>query len=64
MGKLDNGMRVALNDILYSFTAQDVEGMMKGILSVTSFDTSMNKSALAQDVERMLAKYSSLRIIS
>lgn len=62
MGKLDNGMRVALNDILYSFTAQDVEGMMQGILSVTSFDTSMNKSALAQDVERMLAKYSSLDV--
>ena len=62
MGKLDNGMRVALNDILYSFTAQDIEGMMKGILSITSFDTSMNKSTLAQDVERMLAKYSSLDI--
>ena len=62
MGKLDNGMRVALNDILYSITAQDVEGMMQGILSVTSFDTSMNKSALAQDVERMLAKYSSLDV--
>lgn len=62
MGKLDNGMRVALNDILYSFTAQDIEGMMKGILSITSFDTSMNKSALGQDVERMLAKYSSLDI--
>ena len=53
-------MRVALNDILYSFTAQDVEGMMQGILSVTSFDTSINKTALSQDVERMLAKYSSL----
>uniref|UniRef100_UPI00258EB155 ABC1 kinase family protein n=1 Tax=uncultured Streptococcus sp. TaxID=83427 RepID=UPI00258EB155 len=62
MGKLENGMRVALNDILYSFTAQDVEGMMQGILAVTSFDTSMNKTALAQDVERMLAKYSSLDI--
>ena len=60
IGNLENGMRVALNDILYSFTAQDVEGMMQGILSVTSFDTSINKTALSQDVERMLAKYSSL----
>lgn len=60
MGNLENDMRVALNDILYSFTAQDVEGMMQGILSVTSFDTSINKIALSQDVERMLAKYSSL----
>ena len=60
MGNLENGMRAALNNILYSFTAQDVDGMMQGILSVTSFDTLMNKTALSQDVERMLTKYSSL----
>ena len=53
-------MRVALNDILYSFTAQDVEGMMQGILAVTSFDSTLSKTDLAQDVERMLAKYSNL----
>ena len=60
IGQLENDMRVALNDILYSFTAQDVEGMMQGILAVTSFDSTLSKTDLAQDVERMLAKYSNL----
>ena len=38
MGELEVGMRASLNDILYSFTAQDVDGMTKAILSVTQFD--------------------------
>ena len=62
MGRLEKDMRAALNDILYSFTAQDIDGMTQGILSVTSFDTSLNKAELARDVEHMLAKYSSLNL--
>lgn len=60
MGRLEDGMKAALNDILYSFTSQDVDGMTRAVLSVTSFDNSLNKVELSQDVERMLAKYSSL----
>ena len=37
MGELEVGMRASLNDILYSFTAQDVDGMTKAILSVTRY---------------------------
>lgn len=33
---------------------------MQGILAVTSFDSTLSKTDLAQDVERMLAKYSNL----
>lgn len=62
MGRLEKDMRAALNDILYSFTAQDIDGMTQGILSVTSFDTSLNKAELVRDVEHMLAKYSSLNL--
>lgn len=60
MGRLEAGMRAALNDILYSFTAQDVDGMTQAILAMTSFETSMNKAELTQDVERMMNKYASL----
>ena len=62
MGHLENDMRAALNDILYSFTAQDIDGMTQGILTITNFDTSMNKAELSRDVERMLNKYSSLNL--
>ena len=60
MGKLEDAMRAGLNDILYSFTAQDVDGMTQGILSITSFDSSINKAELSKDVDHMLLKYSSL----
>ena len=52
------GMRASLNDILYSFTAQDVDGMTKAILSVTQFDNGLNRAVLSQDVEQMLGRYS------
>lgn len=61
-GRLEDAMRASLNDILYSFTAQDVDGMTKAVLDITSFETSVNKMELSQDVERMLAKYSSLDV--
>ena len=60
MGHLEKGMRVALNDILYSFTAQDVDGMTRAVLAMTNFDTSLNKVELSRDIERMLAKYGNL----
>lgn len=60
MGELDPGMRSALNDILYSFTAQDIDGMTKAILSVTQFDNSLNRAVLSQDVEQMLGRYSGM----
>ena len=60
MGHLEDSMRSALNDILYSFTAEDVDGMTQGILSITSNNSSLNKADLTQDVEHMLSKYSSL----
>ena len=41
MGELEVGMRSSLNDILYSFTAQDVDGMTKAILSITQFDNGL-----------------------
>ena len=62
MGHLENDMRAALKDILYSFTAQDIDGMTQGILTITNLDTSMNKAELSRDVERMLNKYSSLNL--
>ena len=58
MGELEVGMRASLNDILYSFTAQDVDGMTKAILSVTQFDNGLNRAVLSQDVEQMLGRYS------
>ncbi len=58
MGELEAGMRASLNDILYSFTAQDVDGMTKAILSVTQFDNGLNRAVLSQDVEQMLGRYS------
>ena len=60
MGQLEEGMRSALNDILYGFTAQDVDGMTRAVLAMTSFDTSLNKVELSHDIERMLAKYGNL----
>lgn len=60
MGELDPAMRSALNDILYSFTAQDIDGMTKAILSVTQYDNSLNRAALSQDVEQMLGRYSGM----
>lgn len=60
MGELEPGMRSALNDILYSFTAQDIDGMTKAILSVTQFDNSLNRAVLSQDVEQMLGRYSGM----
>ena len=53
-------MRASLNDILYSFTAQDVDGMTKAILSVTQFDNGLNRAVLSQDVEQMLGRYSGI----
>ncbi len=58
MGELEVGMRASLNDIPYSFTAQDVDGMTKAILSVTQFDNGLNRAVLSQDVEQMLGRYS------
>ena len=60
MGELEVGMRASLNDILYSFTAQDVDGMTKAILSVTQFDNGLNRAVLSQDVEQMLGRYSGI----
>lgn len=60
MGQLEEGMRSALNDILYGFTAQDVDGMTRAVLAMTDFDTSLNKVELSHDIERMLAKYGNL----
>ena len=60
MGRLEEGMRASLNDILYGFTAQDVDGMTRSILTLTNVDGDVNKAALSQDVEQMLSKYASL----
>ena len=57
---MEVGMRASLNDILYSFTAQDVDGMTKAILSVTQFDNGLNRAVLSQDVEQMLGRYSGI----
>lgn len=62
MGELEVGMRSSLNDILYSFTAQDVDGMTKAILSITQFDNGLNSAVLSQDVEQMLGRYSGVDI--
>ena len=62
MGELEVGMRSSLNDILYSFTAQDVDGMTKAILSITQFDNGLNSAVLSQDVEKMLGRYSGVDI--
>ena len=62
MGELEVGMRSSLNDILYSFTAQDVDGMTKAILSITQFDNGLNSAVLSQDVEQMLGRYSGVYI--
>ncbi|MGT2802047.1 ABC1 kinase family protein [Streptococcus henryi] len=60
MGILEDGMRACLNDILYGFTAQDVDGMTRSILALTNMGDATNKAALAQDVEHILTKYASL----
>lgn len=60
MGQLDSGMRAGLNEILYSFTAQDVDGMTRSLLSITQFDTTLNRASLSQDVEEMLGRYSGI----
>ena len=45
---------------MFCFSGHVVVGLMQGILAVTSFDSTLSKTDLAQDVERMLAKYSNL----
>ncbi|AND79260.1 ABC1 kinase family protein [Streptococcus pantholopis] len=61
MGRLQDDMRASLNDVLYGFTTQDVDGMAKAVLTVTQADSSLiDKAAFAQDIEQMLAKYANL----
>ncbi|AXQ78763.1 AarF/ABC1/UbiB kinase family protein [Streptococcus chenjunshii] len=61
MGQLQDDMRASLNDVLYSFTTQDVDGMAKAILTVTEADSSLiDKVGFSQDIEQMLTKYANL----
>ena len=62
MGELETVFRVSLNDMLSSFTTQDIDSMTQAILTITTASEPINKLQLEQDVERMLTKYGNLEL--
>lgn len=62
MGELETGFRVSLNDMLSSFTTQDIDSMTQAILTITTTSEPINKLQLEQDIERMLTKYGNLEL--
>ncbi len=62
MGQLDTGMRLALNDILTSFTTQDVDAMTKAVLAVTQADDTLDMAKLTLDIDNLLTKYSNIQM--
>lgn len=62
MGRLEEGVRTNLNEILYSFTSQDVDGMARAILSMTRTEEQVNMTQLGRDVERMMTKYGNINL--
>ncbi|KXU01040.1 Ubiquinone biosynthesis monooxygenase UbiB [Streptococcus constellatus] len=61
-GELETGFRVSLNDMLSSFTTQDIDSMTQAILTITTTSEPINKLQLEQDIERMLTKYGNLEL--
>ena len=62
MGRLEEGIRANLNEILYNFTSQDVEGMTRAILSIAKSEEQVNMTQLGRDVERMMTKYGNINL--
>lgn len=62
MGRLEEGIRVTLNEILYSFTSQDVDGLTRAVLAMTTSDEQINMTQLGRDIERMMSKYGNLSL--
>lgn len=62
VGRLEEGIRITLNDILYSFTSQDVDGLTRAVLAMTSSEVQVNMTQLGQDIERMMTKYGSINL--
>lgn len=62
MGELETGFLMSLNDMLSSFTTQDIDSMTQAILTITTASEPINKLQLEQDVERMLTKYGNLEL--
>lgn len=62
VGRLEEGIRVTLNDILTSFTSQDVDGMTRAVLAMTSSEEQVNMTQLGRDIERMMTKYGSINL--
>lgn len=62
VGRLEEGIRITLNEILYSFTSQDVEGMTRAVLAMTTSEEQINMTQLGRDIERMMTKYGNLNL--
>lgn len=62
VSKLEEGLRISLNEVLYSFTSQDVDGMTRAVLSMSSSDIQVNTTQLGRDIERMMTKYGNLSL--
>ena len=62
MGRLEEGIRVTLNDILTSFTSQDVDGMTRAVLAMTTSEQQVNMTQLGRDIERMMTRYGNINL--
>ena len=62
MGRLEEGIRITLNDILTSFTSQDVDGMTRAVLTMTTSEKQVNMTQLGRDIERMMTRYGSINL--
>lgn len=62
IGVLDEPLRHSLNDILYSFTTQDVDGMTDAVLSLTTSEETVSRADLSRDIEKILGLYGNVNL--